>query len=345
MVGNKWFGIFIPVILLMTIITPIAHADYININIDVSGIINAVTSGPNQQTQTSNNNTSTLNNSLMGIPQALFGVFTTSAKNSITQVNTQLLSLTQELLSANPNPELMYGWWQAITLIISSFYVLIFLYIGFNFLINSHSVVKREQNKEHLKNAIIMIIGINISFYLYKLILELSTGITKFMWMTGFETFFDNNIFSGIGLIMLMIFCGTTLMALLTLFFRYLFLMIGVVIFPIGIFLRLTPNLENWGRMIFNFLGIILAIQFIDIVILIATQQAMNQLAGTIGSAFVIPLGFIAIAIINMIMIFYAIIKSAFSITQQAPILNLALSTITGNIGSAVGSVQKMAVN
>jgi hypothetical protein len=187
-----------------------------------------------------------------------------------------------------------------------------------------------------------MIIGVGISFYLYKLILELATGITNFMWVTGFEQFFNSSILSGAGVLMLLAFAGSIILALVTLFLRYLFLLIGVVLFPIGIFLYLTPKFENWGRIIFNFLGVMLAIQFVDLIVLIATSQAITQLAGNAGAEFVLPLGFLIIAITNAAMMVYAIIKSALSIANNAPVLTMAVNTFMGNVAGAMGNAKQV---
>jgi hypothetical protein len=337
----KFFELFLPMILLVSILAPYAHAaGGININIDVSGIIRAVNGNTTSNANAMSDTKTTLNNSITALPFDIFGLFTGAVKNSLRAFNNSLLKLTQTLLSANPDPQLMYGWWQSITIVISSFYLLIFLIIGLSFLINGHSVIKREQSKEWLKNAIIMIIGVSISFYLYKLLLELATGITKFMWMTGFENFFSANIFTGLGVLMLLSFSFTIGLALITLFLRYLILLAGVVLFPIGIFLYLTPKLQNWGKIIFNFLGVMLAIQFVDMLVLISTNQVMLQLAGNAGAGFVLPLGFLIISVVNIAMIIYAIIKSALSIANNAPIINLAVSTLTGNLLGAVGSAK-----
>jgi hypothetical protein len=186
-----------------------------------------------------------------------------------------------------------------------------------------------------------MIIGVSTSFYLYGLILGLSTGITKFLWESSFEQFFEPTIFSGLGVFLLLVYIATISLALITLFLRYLFLLIGVLLFPIGIFLFLTPKFESWGKIIFNFLGVMLAIQFVDIIVLIGVEQALIQLTGNIGLGLVLPLGFVIIAITNVAMMVYAIIKSAFSITSNAPILATAVNTLAGNISGVISSVKK----
>ena len=56
-----------------------------------------------------------------------------------------------------------------------------------------------------------MIIGVNLSFWLYKVVLELATAITQYMWISGFEQFFQDSMFSGLGAIMLFFWAGDQL--------------------------------------------------------------------------------------------------------------------------------------
>ncbi|MFA6269549.1 MAG: hypothetical protein WC652_07050, partial [archaeon] len=149
-------------------------------------------------------------------------------------------------------------------------------------------------------------------------------------------------VFSGTGIFMLIAFSGTIGLALVTLLLRYLFLLIGVILFPIGIFLYLTPKFESWGKIIFNFLGVMLAIQFVDVIVLIGTQQAIIQLTGNVGLEFVLPLGFLIIAITNVTMIVCSILQSAMSIANNAPALSLAVNALAGNVVGAVGSAKSM---
>ncbi|MFA5930689.1 MAG: hypothetical protein WC821_00075 [archaeon] len=104
----KWFELFMPMVLLVGLMMPTAYAA-ININIDVSGIVNAVNGNTQSNANAMNDTKSTLNNSILGLPIDLFGLFTNSIKNSLTSFNSSLLGLTKELLSVNPDPELMLG--------------------------------------------------------------------------------------------------------------------------------------------------------------------------------------------------------------------------------------------
>ncbi len=312
----------------------------ININIDLSGVINAINNSASSANSTQNTNTDLLKNTMNGLSLDFFGLFTNSGKAAVRGFNTTLLGLTANLLSANPDPESMYKLWQSITLIISSFYLIIFMIVGLKFLTSGHSVEGREKAKGWLKNAFMMIIGVNVSFYLYKLILELSTAITKYIWITGFENFFTDSILTGAGFVMLIFSAATIGLALITLFLRYAFLLIAVLLFPIGIFLYYTPNLQNWGKIIFNLIGIALFMQFIDVIIFLASNQIITAFTGEPGQAFIPALAFALVAIINILMTVYAVLKSAFSIADNAPILSYAFGALSGQIGMLVNSLK-----
>jgi hypothetical protein len=327
--------ILIPFLLTgLLVLVPYAHADdgsVININIDVQGIINAV-----------NGIGSGITGTLDSIPSQVLGVFGGAFKGSLVSFNDPLMQLSQTLLTSNPDPSGLYGWWQSIILIISSFYLLLFLAIGFMFLFSSLNPEKRMEAKEWLKNAFMMIVLVNLSFVLYNLLLELATAITQFMWITGFENFFDPNTFSNMGAASLLLYGLAALLTAITLFVRHIFLLMGVVLFPIAIFLYYIPPLNVWGKMIFNLIGFALFMQFLDVVILVASNQAMLQLAGNAGQNLVPALAFIIIFLINILLMFYAGLKSVFTATENSKVLGFAIGAMTGQIAGAITSLKSL---
>jgi hypothetical protein len=341
---KKLFEFFIPLLLCVMIIAPYAQAVAAPapapIVIDFGGVIGAVNSNANSTEHKLDETTSILEGAIGSIPKGIFDLLTASLKSSLHEFTASLLTLAALLISVNPDPMLMFDFWQAIVTVISCFYLLIFLIVGFRFLMIGANIQKREEAKDSLKNAVIMIIAVNLSFIFYQLILELATAVTQFMWVTGFEQFFMTTTYSGAGLFMLISLAGAVIVALITLFARYLFLLMGVVLFPIGIVLYLIPSFRSWGKIIFNFIGIVLAMQFIDVLLLAATAQVMVALAGTMGLEFVPALGFILISIVNSIAISYAIVKSAMSVMDNSPMLSMAVGTLTGQIGSLASKVK-----
>ncbi len=314
-------------------LTPTVHAgddgSVININIDVQGIINAV-----------NGIGSGITGTLNSIPDQVMGVFGNAFKGAMVSFNDPLMQLSQTLLTSNPDPSGLYSWWQSTIFVISSFYLLVFLVVGLMFLFSALNPEKRAEAKEWLKNAIMMIILVNLSFVVYDLLLQLATAITHFMWISGFENFFDPNAFSNMGAVTLLLYGLAVLLTSITLFVRYMFLLVGVVLFPIAIFLYYIPPLKVWGRMILNLLGFALFMQFMDVVIFVASNQAMLQLAGNAGQNLVPALAFIVIFILNVLLMFYASIKAIFTATENSKFLATAIGAMTGQITTAITTLK-----
>lgn len=334
--------LFVPLMLGMMLFAPYVTAESsggssgggsYNLVIDFGGVIGAVNSNANSTEQKLEETQDLLGGAINAIPNGLYHLFTSSIRNSLQEFNSSLLTLAALLVSVNPDPMLMFPLWQAIITVISCFYLLVFLVVGFKFLMGGQNIQKREEAKESLKNAVIMVIAVQLSFYFYQLFLELATAITQFLWVTGFEQFFMSTTYSGAGIFMLLSLSFSVIGALVTLFARYLFLLMGVVLFPIGIFLYLIPSFKNWGKIIFNFIGIVLAMQFIDIILLVATGQIAVALVGQIGVEFVPALGFILMAITNTVILVYAVVKSAMSVMDNAPMLGMAIGALSGQVG------------
>ncbi|MDD3159990.1 MAG: hypothetical protein PHQ98_03415 [Candidatus ainarchaeum sp.] len=323
---NYKIEIIIPLMLILTIFLPYAHAD--NIFIDLAGVIGAVNNNTNNTTQNMTNSTNLIDQTLNTIPTQIFDHFKTQTKNSIIQFNNSLLELTIILISTNPDPNRMMPLWQIIIAIISSLYLIIFLITGLKFLTVGTNITKREEAKESLKNNILMIIAINLSFLIYQLILELSTAITFFIFTNQSQYILTQTSQSGIGLILLIANSGAITSTLITLFIRYLFLLLSVPIFPIGILFYLIPSLKGWGKMIFNLIGIILSIQIIDIILLITITHAITSLGTSSSTDLIIPIGFIIIAITNTIIILYAILKSIFTMMDNSKMLSMTINTL-----------------
>jgi len=302
------------------------------VNIDLQGVIDGIANlGTN------------LGGMITNIPDRIMEVFNDWLTFSVIEFNDPLLGLAKYLLSANPDIDPMFKWWQAVVVVISAFYLLLFLLIGFMFLYYSINAEKRAVAKEWLKNAFIMIIGVNLSFWLYKVILELATAMTQYIWIVGFENFFDGNMYAGAGPFLLMFYAIGIGLALLTLFIRYVFLLIGVMLFPIGIFLYYIPPLSNWGKMIFNLLGIMLFMQFLDVIVFVAANQVAVDLGGMEGSSMVPAFSFLLVGILNVIIIFYAVLKAAFSASENSSVLAFGFGAISGQIGGLVSALKPVA--
>lgn len=305
--------------------------DDIIINIDLQGVIDAIFESGNN-----------LGTTITNVPSSVLNVFKDSLKTSVKNFDSPMLSLTEFLLTANPDPEPMREWWETIILIISCFYLLLFLVVGFMFLFSAVDQEKRIKAKEWLKNTLIIVVLVGVSFEVYKLILGLGSGITDFIWITGFEAFFKETLLTEASGLLLLAFGFTIGLTLITLFVRYVFLLIATLLFPIAIFLYFIPPLQNWGKILFNLIGIALFMQFIDVIVFIASNQAALDLAGQTGSELVPALAFLLVGIVNVLMIFYAAIKSALSVKDNSPVLAYAFGALTGQISTLASTLKNV---
>jgi len=228
-----------------------------------------------------------------------------------------LLTLTRSLLENPPSIEIFQGIWAIMVYIVSLFYGLLFMYSGFQFLLSGHNVIKREMAKEWLKNTVIMIILIQASFYLYKLILEIGSILTSSVLSMVKEEFFlitaDNIINIGLEFLFLSFYALALFITILLLLIRYLVVAFGVIFVPIGIFCYFIPPLKSYGRLIFNMLGTFIFITFIDAIIILACSMLIEiPLFANIKILIMISC-FTIIDTVFLMMTLKAIFKSVFS--------------------------------
>lgn len=209
------------------------------------------------------------------------------------------------------------------------------------FLFSSINIEQRVKAKEWLKGAIQIIIGVNVSFYLYKLVLELASAITQFMWVTGFEQFFSPSNYASLDIAYLSFYLFSISFTAITLFIRHLFLLGGVIFFPIGIFLYFIPPLKNWGKLVFNLIGIFLFMQFLDAIIFIASNQIVQDIASQEFASIVPALAFLIVGVINVLLVLYALFHAAFSFTQNTPTIVFATGIMASQIPKCVCNLLK----
>ena len=232
-----------------------------------------------------------------------------------------LIGFIYNILSEPINLQLFVSVWAIIIYTISMFYAFLLIYSGFNFMISGYDPEKREQAKVWLRNVVIMIILVQASFFMYELAIELSSVLT-----TATLSLIDNEFFLltfnnlgdiGLSLIFLIVYLATLLLTSLILIIRYVFVAIGVVLFPVAIFLYFIPVLRQYGSLILNFLGVCIFVTFFDAIILIGFSKLLNV---GIFANFKILVMVAAFLVINLIMAFlmlFSIVKGALSIYQK----------------------------
>jgi len=226
------------------------------------------------------------------------------------------LSAIKLLLNQPANVQVFSSLWAVLIYVISIFYGLFILFAGFNLIISGYNAEKRERAKEWLQNTILMILFVQASFLIYKLIAELAAGITAGVVSLIDPNFFlftlDNltNIFLEIALglfYVLVLFITVVVFAV-----NYLLASIGVLFFPFGLFFYFIPPLRDIGRFIISKLMFILFLPFFASLILLGTSQLVN--VGSF-SAIKIILMIGAFALVNVLMILLAVLAIFRSIT------------------------------
>jgi hypothetical protein len=226
-----------------------------------------------------------------------------------------LLDLTKSLITEPVNLSAFGSIWAIVMYILSMFYGLLLLYTGFNFIISGYDVVKRENAKTWFRNILIMIVLVQMSYFIYATFIDISslmtTGVINLVDSKFFLITADNIVNIGLQLFLGFFYVLTLLGTVLLLTLRYVIVCIGVVLIPIGIFLYFIPPLNSYGKLIINFLGMIIFVTFFDSLILLAGAKIVEI---PIFENFKILVMITCFGIINLLMFYlmlFSLIKSA----------------------------------
>jgi len=246
------------------------------------------------------------------IPEKLYDYFL----NIINAPIQPLLTFTKSLLTEPVNISLFGSVWAIIIYILSMFYGLLLMYSGFNFMISGYDAVKREKAKEWFRNIFIMMILIQMSYFIYSLVIDMNSLMTSGIINMTDEKFFlltaDNLINLGLQFFLGIFYVLTLIFSVIFLALRYIIVAIGVVFIPIGVFFYFIPPLNSYGRLILNFLGICIFVTFFDSLILLAGSKLVEL---SIFANFKIVVMISVFSIANFLMfylMFFSALKSAF---------------------------------
>ncbi len=260
------------------------------------------------------------------IPEKLYGFFISVLNAPITP----LLDFIKNLLTEPVNIEVLIPLWAIILYVLSIFYGLLLLYAGMNFMLSGHNEIKRAKSKEWFQNIVLMILFTQMSFFLYSMILDVSSLLTAGMMNLVAPDFFlltaDNIINIGLQFFFALFYVLTLLLTMLILIIRYLTVAIGVVFFPIGIFLYFIPPVQDYGKLILNYLGICIFIGFFDSIIFLVASQLI-QLPIFENMKIMVMIGTFSMTNFLMLyLLFFSIIKSALKTTSSVanPIISVA---------------------
>ncbi|MFA4960263.1 MAG: hypothetical protein WC548_01220 [Candidatus Pacearchaeota archaeon] len=239
-----------------------------------------------------------------------------------------LLAIINNLMVEPARIDLFASLWSVIIYMLSLFYGILLLIVGFRFLISGFSPEQREKAKRSLANTMIMMVLVQASYILYSLILELTASLTSGIYKLIPASFFllESGSFDNIGLqlVLLIPYIITLVITVIFLSLRYICVGAGIVLFPLGIFLYFIEPLQSYGKLILNYLGILIVLPFAYAIILLASSKFLE--IGTFSGMKILVMigGFTLINILTIFLLVFAIIKSAVAIMHHArPVINV----------------------
>lgn len=243
-----------------------------------------------------------------------------------------LLTLINNFMTEPINIQIFASIWSIIVYMLSLFYGILLVFTGFRFLLSGNSPEKREKTKRSLANVLMMMVLIQASFMLYSLGIEIISAISSVIYNQIPSNFFTSSIdsFSDLGLELILV-TPYVLILLSTLIFlaiRYLCVSIGVIFFAIGIFLYFIEPLQSYGKLILNYLGILIVLPFFYSIILLASSKFLTISIFADIKILVMIGGFALINIFTLMLILFVIVKAAN--TFSAPVKTI--TKITGAI-------------
>ncbi len=234
---------------------------------------------------------------------------------------TPIISFVKNMLTAQVDIGVFHSIWSIIVYTISLFYGLFLIFAGFNFMISGYDVTKREKAKEWFKNIILMVFFIQASFLLYSLSIDLAAGLASGTMNLIDPNFFmltaDNIINMGLEVILLLIYVFTLAITAILLILRYIFVCVGVMFLPLGIFFYFTPPLNAYGKLVLNVLAVALLLPFIQIMILLAASKLIALPLFANFKILVMISSFAFIDFIMLLLILFITLKAASAVINS----------------------------
>jgi hypothetical protein len=258
------------------------------------------------------------------VAEALFGFI-------IDLINLSLqpfLNIVHRLMTEPVYISLFFDIWGSIVYVLSMFYGIWLIYVGFQFIVSGENPEEREKAKLFLRNTIVMMILVQTSYYIYSLIVSISSALTtSVLNIAGNDFFyFSADSFSNIGL--QIIFSGLYITSLiitsLFLVLRYICVSVGVIFFAIAIFFYFIPFLNNFGKLILNGLGVMIFLPVFYSLVFLGTSRLVSS--GSLSDIkILLIIGAFNLIILGTIILYCFIIIKASSIVMKtiSPVLHV----------------------
>lgn len=226
-----------------------------------------------------------------------------------------LLDMINTLLTQLVNIDMFSSVWAIIVYILSLFYGILLVIVGFRFLLSGYSAEQREKAKKSLANILIMIVLVQASFILYGLILQITASVTTVVFNMIGNNFFlitmDSLSNIGLEIILLVPYIMVLTTTLIFLGIRYLCTSIGVIFFAIGLFFYFIEPLKQYGKLILNFLFVVITLPFFYSIIFLASSKFLELALFENMKIVVMIAAFSLINFATIFLIFFVIYKAA----------------------------------
>ncbi len=227
-----------------------------------------------------------------------------------------LIDLFKDLIITNASPDIFKPIW-GIIILLCSLASMIFIIINVvKLVMYAEYPLKRHQAKESLKNIVIIAVLLPLSYYIYTTLLSFNSLLTnnfiQSINVNFFEVKFDNITSSILNLLLYIFYIVVLIITDIILVLRYFILSVGVVIFPLGIFMYYIDQLKNYGVLIINFLLSNIFVGFItSLVLMIVSMLSSVQIFENYQVIFSIS-GLLITDAILVIIMFFVVIKASF---------------------------------
>lgn len=230
-----------------------------------------------------------------------------------------LLAMINNLMIEPVNIQIFASTWSIIIYMLSLFYGILLLIVGFRFLVSGYSPEQREKAKKSLMNIILMMVLVQASYILYSLVLEIVASMTAVVYSSIPDSFFlaTAGSFTNIGLELILIipYVLTLLVTLIFLALRYICVGMGVIFCAIGIFFYFIEPLQGYGKLILNYLGVMISLPFFYSIILLASSKFVE--VGIFSSMKILVMigGFCLVNIFTIVLALFVIFKAASAVS------------------------------
>ncbi len=267
--------------------------------------------------------------SWLNIGDCILNVLFTFLNSLVTAPVQAMILIVQDMMTESVSLTNFSHMWSIIVYILSLFYGLFILYAGFNFIISGHDAIKRAKSKEWFQNIFIMIVLVQMSYYLYQAIVGINSGLTSIIVTRINQTLFSfpGSSLSSLELNIIFGFFATMTLTVTILFLglRYILVNLGLVLFPIAIFLYFMPATKQYGKAIINFFLTAIFISFFNaLIIYVCSLGAGSSVLSSYGILVIISI----FSVVNWFMfyfLFFTLIKSALSVATKIVVLTKVL--------------------